>query len=328
MAKNKYIFKNLVFEGGGVKGTAYGGAIYILENKNIIKNIKRVAGTSAGAITATLIALNFNSKEIEKILKVDFKKFKDDSFFKTRNIIRLVKEYGWFKGDEFERWFSLIIKEKFGKDLTFKDLYEMSKTQNTKELYIIGTNVNIGKEIIFSNETTPDMPIIKAVRISMSVPLFFKAVNYSGDLYVDGGIYYNYPVNIFDKKEYVEFPNSILKIQGNKFYNKETLGFRVDTPEEILEQKFKRLSTKKKISSFKEYLIALMGGFLDLANKRHLSEFDWHRTVYINALGVSTTEFDISESLKNNLIEQGKKDTEDYFKWFDKTTGKTKPLNK
>ena len=70
MAKNKYIFKNLVFEGGGVKGTAYGGAIYILENKNIIKNIKRVAGTSAGAITATLIALNFNSKENQITKKV------------------------------------------------------------------------------------------------------------------------------------------------------------------------------------------------------------------------------------------------------------------
>ena len=42
-------FKNLVFEGGGVKGIAYAGALQVLETQNGMPDIKRVAGTSAGA---------------------------------------------------------------------------------------------------------------------------------------------------------------------------------------------------------------------------------------------------------------------------------------
>jgi len=50
-------FRNLVVEGGGVKGIAYAGAIGVLEDKEILPDIQRVAGTSAGATTAALLAL-------------------------------------------------------------------------------------------------------------------------------------------------------------------------------------------------------------------------------------------------------------------------------
>ena len=43
-----YHFKNLVFEGGGVKGIAYVGAMEVLDKEGILNNIERVAGTSAG----------------------------------------------------------------------------------------------------------------------------------------------------------------------------------------------------------------------------------------------------------------------------------------
>ena len=47
-----YCFKNLVFEGGGAKGIAYLGAMEVLEKKDILKNIERIGGASAGAINA------------------------------------------------------------------------------------------------------------------------------------------------------------------------------------------------------------------------------------------------------------------------------------
>lgn len=46
-----YPFENLVFEGGGVKGLAFCGALKILEQKGIMANVKRLAGSSAGAIS-------------------------------------------------------------------------------------------------------------------------------------------------------------------------------------------------------------------------------------------------------------------------------------
>ncbi len=46
-----------MFEGGGVKGIAYVGALDVLKAKEILKNIERVGGTSAGAINAILLGL-------------------------------------------------------------------------------------------------------------------------------------------------------------------------------------------------------------------------------------------------------------------------------
>lgn len=47
---------NLVFEGGGVKGVAYCGALHELDSQGILPAVTSVAGTSAGAITAALVA--------------------------------------------------------------------------------------------------------------------------------------------------------------------------------------------------------------------------------------------------------------------------------
>ncbi|MEP6948960.1 MAG: patatin-like phospholipase family protein [Ginsengibacter sp.] len=49
-AQPGYPYKNLALEGGGVRGLAYAGAPEVLEQKDILKNVERVAGSSAGAI--------------------------------------------------------------------------------------------------------------------------------------------------------------------------------------------------------------------------------------------------------------------------------------
>lgn len=68
-----YQFENLVFEGGGVKGIAYGGALELLEAKGIMPQIKQTSG-SAGAIAALLVGLGCSSADVTKILSaMDFK---------------------------------------------------------------------------------------------------------------------------------------------------------------------------------------------------------------------------------------------------------------
>jgi NTE family protein len=53
--------ENLVFEGAGIRGLVYGGAIAGLEAHGVLKNIRRVGGTSSGAITALLLCLGYNA---------------------------------------------------------------------------------------------------------------------------------------------------------------------------------------------------------------------------------------------------------------------------
>ncbi|WP_404926752.1 patatin-like phospholipase family protein [Paenibacillus polymyxa] len=55
-----------VFEGGGVKGIAFVGAIEVMEAKGY--TWKKLLGTSAGAIVAALLACGYNSAEIRKLM--------------------------------------------------------------------------------------------------------------------------------------------------------------------------------------------------------------------------------------------------------------------
>ncbi|MEJ7662608.1 MAG: hypothetical protein WKG07_25115 [Hymenobacter sp.] len=41
-------YRNLVLEGGGIRGIAYGGALQELESRGVLAGIRRVGGTSAG----------------------------------------------------------------------------------------------------------------------------------------------------------------------------------------------------------------------------------------------------------------------------------------
>lgn len=100
-----YLYKNLVFEGGGgIRGLAYPGALQVLEQKSIINNVERVAGTSAGAITALMVGLGYNSHEIDSIIySLKIQLFNDGKSIPGK-IRRIKKEYGIFKGDRFEKW--------------------------------------------------------------------------------------------------------------------------------------------------------------------------------------------------------------------------------
>lgn len=64
--------KNLVFQGGSVKGIAYLGALSALRETNYVDfdSIERVAGTSAGAMTALAMALNYSMEELTQVLSV------------------------------------------------------------------------------------------------------------------------------------------------------------------------------------------------------------------------------------------------------------------
>ena len=325
VSEKQYKFKNLIFEGGGIKGIAYVGALDIIQERKILDNIGRVAGTSAGAIIAALLAVGFKPNEIRKKLEdVDFNDFKDDSFFIVGNIIKLLRKYGWYKGNVFKKWLEKTIAEKVDKNITFSQLYNMGKKKNTKELYVIGTDINYKTHVVLSHESVPDMSIVEAVRISMSIPLFFQAVSYKSSLYADGGVYYNYPINLFDEEKYISKNN----IDSETSYNKETLGFRVDSPEEISNQINNETLPSLEVNSLQSYIQALIGGLIDFANKAHLEEKDWHRTIYIDSLGISSTQFDLTKEQKNKLIKSGKEGAKNYFLWFDKAKGEDKPLNK
>jgi NTE family protein len=335
----KYPFRNLIFEGGGVKGIAYVGAMEVLEQKGILKNIRRVGGTSAGAINALLFGLGYSNTETKKILsELDFNNFLDDSWGYIRDTSRLIEKFGWYKGDFFRNWAADRIRKKTGNtETTFNDLHGQSKQKGFRDIYMIGVNLSTRFAEVFSYEHTPRMPLADAVRISMSIPLFFASIKSPrGDIYVDGGVLNNYPIKLFDRKKYLNKENvsahsvepnyykdhnKRLKQEGKDIsqyiYNKETLGFRLDSAKEIAVFRDQAEPQQHKIDDFFDYAWGLVQTILDSQSSQHLHSDDWQRTVYIDTLGVKTTEFDLDDKKKNALLRSGREHTKKYFAWFD-----------
>ncbi|MCW4467788.1 patatin-like phospholipase family protein [Flavobacterium sp. MFBS3-15] len=70
--------ENLVFEGAGIRGIAYSGVIKELESHGMMGSVRKVGGTSAGAITAMMVSLGYDSQEIYAIIsETKFQKFND-----------------------------------------------------------------------------------------------------------------------------------------------------------------------------------------------------------------------------------------------------------
>ncbi len=329
-----YHFTNLVFEGGGVKGIAYVGAMEVLQAKGILENIRRVGGTSAGAINAVLLGLNYSVEETKQILgRLNFRRFLDDSWGILRDSQRLLTEFGWYKGDFFRRWIGEIVEAKTGNsESTFLEVNSARAGRGFRDLYFMGTNLSTGFGEVFSCEHTPRMCVADAVRISMSIPLFFAAKrSLRGDVYVDGGVVDNYPVKLFDRRKYVaehfatpeyyEKHNQRLRAEGRTIspyvYNKETLGFRLDSAKEIAVFRDQAEPAHRPIDDFFAYTWALVETILSIQNSQHLHSDDWQRTIYIDTLGVGTTDFDLSEERKEALVESGRSHTRAYFEWYD-----------
>ena len=287
-------------------------------------------------MVAVMVALRYTAEEVRQVLwDLDFKDFKDSSKGIVRDTIRLLKHYGWYKGDYFRALIAKLIEKKTGNgEMTFEQLAE---TGQYRDLYLVGADLTTGLSKIFNahNQETKTVKVADAARISMSIPLFFAAVRGGKDnkhIFVDGGLLDNYTVKTFDRQtyladinnarrtEYYEKINEKLRMQRattrNEYvYNKETLGFRLDAKEDIAmylthEENF------NEIDSFFDYTKALVTTLIDFQTNDHLHSDDWQRTVYIDTLGVSSVDFKISDSKKQNLVNSGIQHTIDYLSWY------------
>lgn len=170
----------LVLSGGSFKGFAYIGVIKALKKIDLLKDLNVFVGTSIGSVFAFLLSLNSYIEEIEELItKIDF-----NNLF-NYNIKNLYLNYGLNDGKNITKILkSFLDKKNYNHNLTFKELYD--KTKNI--LIINSTNITNKQNEIFDYLSTPNLKIIKAIRMSISVPFIFSPVKYNNCFYVDGGI--------------------------------------------------------------------------------------------------------------------------------------------
>lgn len=287
-----------VFEGGGVKGIGLVGAVCRLEEEGF--NFKNVAGTSAGAIVAALIAAGYRGKELKNIiLNLDYTKFQDTDMLQRIPLLGkplgLIFEKGMYRADYFEKWLQRLLSAK-GKRY-FKDISENGKSR----LKVIASDVTTNDLLILPDELERygidpmTFPIARAVRMSMSIPFYFTPVKLrtKEGVYniVDGGLLSDYPVWLFDTQRIPSHP---------------TFGLRL-----VSEHKDKK---NKKGTGW--FFLDVIKTILSEDEERYIKNKDFIRTIPIESGIVGGVEFDISKEKSLKLFNNGYEAAERFLdKW-------------
>ena len=165
---------SLALDSGSAKGMAHIGVIETLEKEGY--QITAVAGTSMGAIVAAYYCLG----------KLDVLKSWLTGLNKKSTFMTLDFSFsgGFIGGKKLMQAFEEHLGE-----ATFAD---------TKiPLYITATNLDTGKERIFSEGS-----IIHAIRASISVPGVMRPYLYEGNYYVDGAVTNPLPVDVLHNNKH------------------------------------------------------------------------------------------------------------------------------
>lgn len=315
------LYRNLVFSGGGVRGIAYLGALEVLDELRIIDNIQRVGGTSAGAITAALISLRLGIPETKEIFhSLDFSRVpQSDTGSIARRFLRLPEEensrrffrdYGWYSSQYFYHWLQGVIAEhcRGKRRATFADFKELG----FRDLFIVATNVSRQRAEVFSPDHTPEVAVADAVRMSMSIPIYFESLRFdgrkfgSGDYYVDGGLYDNFPVHLFDHPSYAGKPWAF-----RDGVNWETLGLFL-YPEKIHPEE--EAEIPQNVWEFMTLMLRNLYHSHEIASYR-ASSIDPERTIEISDCGIPSTDFDIevNDRKYKQLYASGQKAVRSFF---------------
>jgi len=273
---------NLVLAGGGVRFPAYVGALAALEEMGV--EVISIAGASAGSIVGTFLAAGWPVRDMHRIaVETDLTAFKDWS------IRGLLLEGGFYLGNTFERWMDKQIQ-----GACFKDL--------PRNLFITAVDL-IGREpFFFSKQTTPDVPVSKAVRCSMSIPGVWRAQRWDERLLVDGQLMPWVPTGI----EMMETAHGGPPIR--------TVMLRMASTDA------RHLPQKKHLWPW-DFAKILLDTMLNALENQRIPGTLWQDTVLIQVTGVHTLQLGLSVADKERLYQMGYDQAKRYFRKSSVGTG-------
>lgn len=365
---------DMVFEGGGAKGMVFVGAMEEFNRRG--HSHGRLLGTSAGAITAALLAAGYSTDEmltalgeqtgeghpvfttfmgqpgplsaealqegaLARVLKeIDLpflpnafgieEKF-DAGLLKLisgnaigRHLLSFIERGGWFAADAFVEWMSKKLdsgnfagQKRAFSGMTLKEFNAVTG----RDLSLVAANVTKGIKLVLNHRTAPDVPVVWAVRMSMSIPLLWQEVTWraewgqyrgldlTGDAIVDGGLLSNFPIELF-----ISDQKPVQAVMGEKV-SERVLGLLIDESVDVpnapaLPPKTGAPAKKKPAVEVGELstvqrLMNLVNTMLEARDKDVISAFE-ELVVRLPAGGYGTTEFDMTEERRAALLEAGR----------------------
>lgn len=295
---------NAVFEGGGVKGIGHVGAVTALEDGGY--EFHTVAGSSAGAIVAALVAANYSGKEMHEIMgSLDYLKFKQadllDRLGTPGRLLSILFHYGIYQAAYVEKWLNELLMAKHC--ACFRDV---KNPDGTYRLYVTTVDLTAHELLVLPDDLArfqidcDSFPIATAVRMSMSIPIYYepyKLNDAQGHVHymVDGGLLSNYPIGILDDgKQKLIRPTFGLKFTNHCDGKKPSC---------------------KSVNHILDYLGLIVSTLLDAYENEEISSAvgDRERSILISSLiqkqdettAISTTDFNITKAESEALYENG-----------------------
>jgi len=305
---------DLVLEGGGVKGIGLVGAVLELDAAGY--TFKRVAGTSAGAIVAALIAaLNAAGKPLSALNgileSVDYSKFTPAGPLRRAlpfgaNAMELLLHMGMYDGNYLVEWLGGEL-EKIGVT-RFRDLKldDPGADPSLKySLVVVTSDITRSKCVQLPSEypeygipDIDDQLIVNAVRASMSIPFFFEPVHIDAPAaigpgyhfgpetvtWVDGGMLSNFPLDVFDRHDGVaaRWP---------------TIGVKLSAREPAM-------APGARVGSVIGEAVACLHTMMDNADRYYVDPTG-SQIVFVDSCGVKTTDFAITPADQELLANSG-----------------------
>ncbi len=198
----------VALSGGGLRGASHIGVLKALREHNI--PIDYIAGTSAGAIVATMYAYGYTPSQIQAIIEeVDIHTLID---LKVTTTDLFKHGFKWLVNGKFRFWSvlptGLIKGDKI--EAFFTKLWQQRTVRDTMiPLAITAVDIKSADTVFFISPLPPQRAILnaryyhnallsEAVRASISIPGIFFPKKYRGMTLVDGAVKNNLPTDILN----------------------------------------------------------------------------------------------------------------------------------
>ncbi|WP_167139664.1 patatin-like phospholipase family protein [Diaminobutyricimonas sp. TR449] len=191
---------NGVFKGGGARGLVYAGALHEVRARGVW--FESVAGASAGAITATLIAAGYQPDQILELARTALPTVKKNWFSWLEGSDR-----AYFTTKLLRNWIEARLRDRFldppSEPITFQQLKDL---RVGIELNVVAMDLARSEPILFNWHITPDFSVAEAVIASSAIPVAMPSrrvlIRRSGKTnqihrLVDGGTWANYPAFVY-----------------------------------------------------------------------------------------------------------------------------------
>lgn len=362
---------DLVLEGGGAKSIAFVGALQEFESQG--HTIGRLLGTSAGGITAALLACGYTSQEalaiiydpqaqrltftdalieaeplarptlragalrallgeLDAPLLPNWLEDQADSLLwevllqlpSLRPLFSFLERGHWYTDHGFFTWLARLLdngwfrgKPRRFSQMTLEEFYQATDT----ELSLVVSNVSDARVLILNHRTTPDCPLVSALRMTAGLPMLWPDTvwqdkwgayldqSITGHHIVDGEFFSSFPIELF----FSDLPQ-VKALVGEK-QTPHVLGLLIDeslpvpgAPPPIDDARWAAMGRLPPVDSIRR----LYDAVLQVRDKLTIEAIDQH-IVRLPAKGYQMLEFDLPTARFDALVLAGKKALQRYF---------------